>query len=281
MLSRSKLLLAFDAASVQGARVEHGLRGRRLQSIARRSLEAGALRPLALEANVVRPEEVHQAARAVVAELGGTAMPAIVVLPDGVARVALLDVPSGTDPRDYARFRLAAQLPYPAAEAIVDVVPAGGGKYLAAAVRRDVAAEYEALAAAAGLTCERVDLAPMAALAVLHRQEKAAPRLDVVLGEAAFTMALFGPSMALAFRSRRRDRGPDDAERVGREVERTALLGPAAGGRLRVQVVGAGARRVAEALSASGMEASSGWGEVHTLAAAETEELAWLGAALA
>ena len=280
MLRRSSVLLAFDAASVQGARVEHGFGGRRLQSIARRSLEPGALHPLALAPNVGRADEVRQAARAVVAELSGTGVPAVVVLPDGVARVLLLDVPSGTDPREYARFRMAGHLPYPIAEAVVDVVPGGNGSFLAAAVRRDVAAEYESLADAAGVARDRVDFAPLAALAVLRR-EKAEPRLDVVLGEAAFSMALFGATAAVAFRSRRRDQAIDDAERVGREVERTALLGAAGTARLRVQVVGAGARRVAEALAASGMEVLRGWGGVRTLAAPETEELAWLGAALA
>jgi hypothetical protein len=280
MFKRSKLLLAFDAASVQGARIEYGLGGRRVAALARRTLEAGALQPLALEPNVTRAEEVRAAARTVVAELGGTALPAIVVLPDGVARVALLDVPAGTAPRDYARFRVAPQLPYPAAEAIVDVVPAGGGRYLAAAVRRDIAAEYEALAEAAGVRCERVDLAPLAALAVLHRPQKTgAPRLDVVLGEAAFSVALFAANAPVAFRSRRRERGDGDVERVGREVERTALLGPA-GARPQAHVVGAGARRLAETLGASGLEARPGWGDVGPLAAPETEELAWLAAAL-
>jgi hypothetical protein len=283
MLSRSKILLAFDAGSVQGARLEQGLRSRRFTAFSRRSLEAGALRPLPLETNVVRAEEVRQAARAVVMELQGVGKPGILVLPDGVARLALLDVPAGTDPRDYARFRLGPQLPYPAGEAIVDASLLGSGRCIAAAVRRDIAAEYEALAEAAGLPPERVDLSPLAAIAVLaaeRRREPPAASMDVVLGEAAFSMALFGGNAALALRNRRRDPGPHDADRIGGEVERTALLG-AAGAAPRVRVVGPGARRVAEDLRASGLDARAGWGEIPNVSLSDSEELAWLGAGLA
>ena len=276
---RSSLVLAFDAASVQGARVTQGLRGREVRALAQRTLDPGALRPLALETNVVRPAEIREAARAVVAELGGAGRPGIVALPDGVARLGLLDVAPGTDAREYARFRLGPQLPYPASDAIVDVSPLGGGRFLAAAVRRDIAAEYEALAEAAGLAADRVDLAPVAALTALRERDKGA-HLDVVLGDAAFSVAFFDNQAVLALRSRRRDPGPDEAERIGREVERTALLGPA-GTTARVRVVGPGARRVAEALNAAGFQAQAGWGDMPRLPAAATEELAWLAVGLA
>src|SRR5688572_1072973 len=151
MLSRSKVLLAFDAGSVQAAVVEHGLRARRFGASARRPLPEGALRPAALEANLARVEDVRQAARAVVLDLQGAGKPGVVVLPDGVARMVLLDVPAGTDPREFARFRLGPQLPYAVGEAVVDAIPLGGGRHLAAAVRREVVAEYEDLAQAAGL----------------------------------------------------------------------------------------------------------------------------------
>jgi hypothetical protein len=280
MVWGSKLLLAFDAASVQGARLAQRLRGPELQAMARRALGTGALHPLALGTNIVRADEVREAARAVVAELGGGGRAGILVLPDGVARLALVDVPKGSDAREYARFRLSSQLPYPAAEAVVDLTPAGPGRFLAAAVRRDVAAEYEAMGEAAGLGRDRVDLMPLAALAVLRRGASAGPRIDVVLGEAAFSMALFGGGVAVALRSRRRDPGPDEPERIRREVERTALLGEH-GTSPSVRVVGAGARRVAEALCGAGVEARAGWGNIRSLASGDAEEAAWLGAGFA
>jgi hypothetical protein len=270
---RTPLLLAFDATSVHAARLARGLRGRALQRVARRGLEPLALRPLALEANVVRPAELRDAVRAVVDELGGGAGPVVLVLPDGVARLALVDVPQGSDAREYARFRFAPQLPYPVVDAVVDVTPAGGTRHLAAAVRREVVAEYEALVEGAGIRLERVELTPLAGLAALRRAPAAEPRLDVVLGDAAFSMALSSEGALQSVRTRRRDPGPDEAGRIGEDVERTA-------GRAAVRVVGPGAGRLVEALRAAGLEARSGWGLGGRLSGFGTEELAWIGAGL-
>jgi hypothetical protein len=247
---RTELVLAFDAASIQAAVVGLGLGGRRVDASARRGVSSGALTPVVMGQNVHRPEELREAVRAVVAEVRGAGRPAILVLPDGVARVALVDVPSRTDAREFARFRLAAQLPYPGTEAAVDILALGGGRVLAAAVRRDVVQEYEQIAAGAGLTQQRVDLAPLAALAVLRR--RAATGIDVILGEAAFSIAVSGAGKVLAFRTRRRDPGPDEAERLALELERTARLAetplPAA-----LRVVGPGARGLAEAWKMRGL----------------------------
>ncbi len=280
MLSlRPRLLLALDAGSVYATRLGPSWRGRHLGGLARRTLSSGALLPTALETNVRRPEEVREAIRAVVTEVGGGGRRTILVLPDGVGRSVLVDVPGRTEPREYARFRLASEIPYPVSDAIVDVLPVGGQRFLAAAVRRDIAAEYEALLAASGLEQERLDLAPLAALAVLRRQSAPDPHIDVVLGEAAFSMALMGRGTALAYRTRRRGPGPDEAERLALELTRTAQLAhvetPAS-----VRVVGPGARRLAEHWSASGRSARSGWGLCPGLALPEAEELAFLGAGL-
>jgi hypothetical protein len=274
---RTRLLIALDAGTVHGARLPPRLGGPGLRAVARREIGSGALVPVALATNVRRPEEVREALRAVVAELGGPVAPAIVVLPDGLARTLLVDVPAGAQAREYARFRLGPQLPYPASEAIVEVTPVGARRVLAAAVRRDVVLEYEELIAGAGLTLERVDLAPMAALAWLHRRREAEPRVEVVLGEAAFSMALVGRGTTLAVRSRRRDPGPDEPDRLALEVDRTAQLGPLTPACVRV--IGPGARRLAEAWTARGVRVEAGWGPVPRFAAPDAGEMSWLGAA--
>jgi Tfp pilus assembly PilM family ATPase len=274
---RSKILIALDTATVHGARIAPSWRGREVRAVARRELASGALVPAALDTNVRRPEEVREVLRAVVSELGAAGRPAVVVLPDGVARTLIVDVPAGADLREYARFRLSSQLPYPAPEAIVEVAPAGKHRVLAAAIRRDIVVEYEKLVAAAGLTLDRLDLAPMAALAWLRRRRGAEPRVEVVLGEAVFSMALVGQGTTLAVRTRRRDPGPDEPERLALEVDRTAQLGaitPAG-----VRVVGPGAGRLAEAWTARGVLVEAGWGVVTRIDAREACELAWLGAA--
>jgi hypothetical protein len=276
---RPRVVIALDALTVHGARVSTGLHGRRLGGVVRRELASGALVPAALQSNVRRPEEVREVLRAVAAELGGPPLPAIIVLPDGVARTVLLDVPAGAEPREFARFRLGPQLPYPAGDAIIEVMPLGARRVLAAAVRRDVVAEYEKVVAGSGLTQERIDLAPMAALALLRRRGGTEPHIDVVLGEAAFSMALVGEGTTLAWRTRRRDPGPDEPERLALEIERTALLGGSASRPTSVRVVGPGARGLAEAWTARGVTVKPGWGEVARLGARDAEELAWLGAA--
>jgi hypothetical protein len=281
MLSlRTRLVIALDAGSVQGTRLVSGLRGRELRGLARRALAGGALVPAALAPNVLRPEEVREAMRAVATELGAVDRPTILVLPDGVARSLLLDVPAGTDAHDFARFRLAPQLPYAAADAIVEVMPIGPRRVLAAAIRRDIAAEYEQLASASGLKQERLDWAPMAALGALRRHGGEQPHIDVVLGEAAFSMALVAQGTTLAFRGRRRDPGPDEPERLSLELMRTAQLGATAEAAAHVRVVGPGAHLLADAWSAQGVRVQSGWGEVRQIPAREASELSWLGAAL-
>jgi hypothetical protein len=276
---RTKLVLALDAGSVQAARLLPGLGGPRYGAVSRRPLASGALVPAALKPNVRRPEELREAIRNAVAEAGGAGVPAIVVLPDAVARTLLLEVPGGTDPREYARFRLASQLPYPVADAVVDVTTLRGRRAIAAAVRREVAAEYEQLASECGLAQERLDLASLAAVAWLSR-DSGGPRVDVILGEAAFSLALMSGGTAVAFRTRRRDPGPDEAERLALEIERTVQMG-ATPGETRIRVVGPGARHLAEAWGAKGLSARSGWGGDGRVAFRDAEEIPWLGAGLA
>jgi hypothetical protein len=138
-----------------------------------------------------------------------------------VARVALLDLPAGAVPRDYVRFRLGPSLPWPASEAIVEVLPAGTGRVVGAAVRRSVVAEYEQVAAGAGLEVERVHLAPLLALEGLLRPG-APDAVHAVLGDVALFLATIHGGALVALRSRRRDASPDEAVRLRRDAERAA-----------------------------------------------------------
>jgi len=123
---RPPVYVGFDAASLSGAALARGFGGRRLQSFARIPLSPDVLAPSAVSRNILRPEEVRDALRRLRQQLGRGG-PATLVLPDGVARLALLEV-EGQDLRDYARFRLGPGLPYPLTEAVVDVLPVGPGR---------------------------------------------------------------------------------------------------------------------------------------------------------
>jgi hypothetical protein len=275
--SPSLRLVAFDAASVAGARLGRGLRGPRLRSLEIVPLSPGALNVSAFTPNLARPAEVSAA----LVRLRGALGPGRVtlVLPDGLARVLLLEAPKGADRQEYARFRFGPALPYPVGEAAIDILPLDGRRLLAAAVRRDVVAGYEAAAAAAGLQTDRVDLAPLAALSGLLRQPRPARTVDIVLGDAALSLAAFDGGRLTAFRSRRRDPGPGEAARVGGDAARTAS--PGAGEPPCLRVTGVGARIFRDDLAGAGQAIELAAVLPGAGSLPEAAELPWLGAALA
>jgi hypothetical protein len=273
----SRRLVAFDAASVAGARLVRGLRGPRLRSLEIVPLPPGALVISAFTANLARPAEVSAALARLRGALGGGRV--TLVLPDGLARVLLLEAPKGADPQEYARFRFGPALPYPVGEAAIDLLPLDGRRLLAAAVRRDVVAGYEAAAAAAGFQTDRVDLAPLAALSGLLRQPRPARTVEIVLGDAALSLAAFEEGRLSAFRSRRRDPGPGEAERVYGDAARTAL--PGDGDPPFLRVTGVGARSFRDDLAGAGQTVELAAVLPGAGSGGEAAELPWLGAALA
>jgi hypothetical protein len=271
---RSPVYLGFDAVTLSGAVLSRGFGRRRLKAFETAPLPAGVLNPSPVSRNVLRPAELGEALSRLRARLGRTG-PATLVLPEGTARLVLLDV-NGESLRDYARFRLAAGLPYPLDEAVVDVLRVGSGRALAAAVRRAVVEEYEAAAAAAGFERERVDLAPFVGIAGLLGRGERSPRVHALLGESAMSLAAVDGSGLAAFRQRRRDPGPGEPERLAAEAARTArLLGN--GGDFQLSVSGSGASRIGEELASSGLAV-----EVSSAAVdAPGGEAAWLAGLLA
>jgi hypothetical protein len=198
---------------------------------------------------------------------------ATLVLPDGIARLALSRPPAGSEPRDYLRFRMASSLPWPASEAIIDLLPAGRGRVVGAAVRRSTVTEYEQLAMASGLTVERVHLGPLLALeGLLGRRGDTG--VHAILGDAAFCLAVVHDGELVALRSRRRDDSEGEAARLLNEAARAAANGMAPS---HPTLAGSGAGRLREELglpSPGPDDAAS-----PTREWPEAEELAWLGGA--
>ena len=150
---------------------------------------------------------------------------------------------------------------------------------MAAAVRRSVALEYEAVAARAGLAPGRVG--PGAAGRALRRWLRDPPAeaaaVDVILGDAAYCLAASHGGALRVLRNRRRDAGAGEAERLRREVDRTAALagngtGPAARAR------GGRGRAAPSSASCSGPAAPPGPDGALEGAGlpVEAAELAWL-----
>lgn len=276
---RTRVLMAIDATGVSGAAVSGGAGSPHIRSFARAALAAGALVPGPLDANVARAAEVRQALAEVAAGVEGGRGPVALVLPDGMARTVLLEVPAGVAVRDFARYRIAPGLPYSPDEAVVDVLPLEGGRVLAAAVRRSVIEGYEAVAAAAGLDLERLDLSPLAALSALAREARGtAASVDVILGDRALSLAAWHGGLLRVFRNRLREPGPAEARWLAHEVDRTAAEA-GNGGPPRIRAVGPGVIALLHAWEREGRTAEPGWRAEGSLPV-EAAELAWLGAAL-
>jgi len=256
----TRLYVGLDASAVTAAAVAEGLGARRVHGLARVPLEPGALAPSPSGANLHRADEVRRAVRRAAEGLGPRAT---LVLPDGVARVALVDVPDGADPREYLLFRLAPSLPFPAGEAIVDALAAGGRRAVGAAVRRATVAEYEQAAVAAGLEIERVHLAPLVALAgLLRRGER--DGVHAVLGDVAMCLAAFRGGVPVALRSRWRDRSAGEAARLRREASWAVALGGDGKEPLRLVCSGADAGALSQEVgngSGPALAAPEDWAE--------------------
>jgi hypothetical protein len=156
----------------------------------------------------------------------------------------------------------------------VEVLPAGTGRVVGAAVRRSVVAEYEQVAAGAGLEVERVHLAPLLALEGLLRPG-APDAVHAVLGDVALFLATIHGGALVALRSRRRDASPDEAVRLRRDAERAAASNGSAPPPLRVSGAGSGRllRELGEGDAGRGLPGPGSW--------PGADEAAWLGGLVA
>jgi hypothetical protein len=277
-LGQATVHVALDAGSVCGARPTRGLGARRLASFARAPLAEGALVPSPTDRNLARPDEVRDAlahvGRALDAFAGGVAF----LLPDGVARIVLLDAPAHVRPEEYARYRLTPGLPFPARDAVVQAEAAGPGRILAAVAARPVVAEYEDVVRAAGFTQERMDLAPLAGLHALRAGwSRSSTDLDVVLGDAAYVLTAQHSGALRVLRSRRRDRDAGEPQRLALELARVLRQGGLPEAPSRVRVVGPGASDVVRDLAAAGRPAELGWTMQGQGLAIDAAEVPWLG----
>ena len=197
------------------------------------------------------------------------------VLPDGLARIALFDLPRGAEPRDYVRFRLARVAALAGVGDDRRFLPAAHGRVIGAAVRRSTVAEYEEAAVATGLEIERVHLAPLLALEGLVRSG-ARDAVHAVLGDVALCLATFHEGALVALRNRRRDRSSGEGSRLREELVRAAALAGNGTGPARLVVSGADAARLRREVggepSARGLEGPGEWDDA--------VEAAWLGGLL-
>ncbi len=284
MLRRaSRLVVSIGPDSVAGAVLRSGWGKPQLAAVARLPLEKGAAVVSGTEPNIVDEGAVGDALAALKRELRSDGRAAILVLPAGLARPLLVGNGASEGGRfasELARFRLAPSLPFPANEAIVDGLALGRGRHLVAAVRQSVLEGYERALAAGGFDQRRVDLAPLAATAALARRPaRASGALDVILGRAAVSLAVWRNGELIAFRTRLRASDGGDNAALWADVERTAALA-LGGAPALVRAVGPAAVEWIRSARARGQAAEPGWDLPSATATVEPCELEWLGAAL-
>jgi hypothetical protein len=264
------LFVAIDAAAVAAAAVGASALGRRVRSFQRVTLGPGALDPSCSAPNLARGEEVQEAIRRAVESASPGARRAVLVLPDGVGRILLVDVPPGARPEEFVRFRVAPSLPWPATEAMVDVLPVGHGRVAGAVVARATVVEYEQAVRGAGLEIERVHLGPLLALAGVRRDSRDAAH--VVLGDVALCLFCFRGGELAGLRNRRRDRSPGEAGRLLEEAVRAALQAGDGSATPRITISGSGTDALLGDLPVTALER----GAVGPSAWPHARESAWL-----
>ncbi len=182
-----------------------------LSSVARRDLPGAAVRPGLRAGNVQQPAPVSAALRAALDSVAGRGKDRsrylTLVVPDAAVRVLLLDFddfPSKpAEALPVVRFRLKKLLPFDADSAVISyqVMSEARGRIevLAAAIPRDVLAEYEGIVTAAGFLPGAVLSSTLAALAGLD--EAGDPALVVNAGPEMVTTAIVRGGVLLLHRT--------------------------------------------------------------------------------
>lgn len=245
--------VAIEIASrrVTAVSVEHSAAGPVVAGQATELLPEGAVVPALASGNIRVPEAVIEALGRALDRAGlRSARRAALVVPDSIARVSLLtfdEVPPRPDDLDrFMRWQLKKSTPFAIEEAQVSYFPVGGAAkpvMMAGVVsRRDVVAEYEAVAAAAGIHAGIVDLASFNVMNAIVGVggEVAGDWLLVHLAAEATSLAILRGDQLMFYRHRT----AVDEESLGSLVHQTAMyhedrLG--GGGFTRVWLSGGGA----------------------------------------
>lgn len=201
--------------------------GLRLAAAAALELPPGVVVPSMTQGNLADAEAFKRTLRSALEKAGALdASAAALVLPDAVARIALLpasemQAAGRTATEELLRFRLRKSVPFETRDARVAFRP-GEPNWLVAAIARPVLEEYEGACAAVGLNVGLVELSGLALLGALERPRAPGDRLlvnwddDYVSfllssgGRASLVRTLAGPGVATA-------------ENVARETAQTVL----------------------------------------------------------
>jgi Tfp pilus assembly PilM family ATPase len=201
-----------------------------ISAFASEPIARDALIPSLMATNITQPQVVSAALRVALDRAGlRSARRAALILPDSVARVSMLrfeEVPrNAVDLEQLIRLQLKKGTPFPIEDAKLSIVPAhkdGQATMMAVSLaRKEVIAEYEALAASAGIHTGVVDLASFNVMNALIASGSvpSADWLLVCLTAEATTLAILRGDALMFYRHR----GNVDDEPLGALVHQTAM----------------------------------------------------------
>ena len=196
--------------------------GHHIESASARALSVGAVAPGLTGENVSRPEELRTVVEEVLSIVGGHGRDVIVIVPDSVVRVVLLDFDSLPDKEQDAdvviRFRLKKSLPFDVDKALLsyDVRRTTGGvKVVAAVAQPAVVEQYEAAFRAAGYQPGVVLPSSLAALGAVEADR---PTLVLKVDAQTTTVTIVDQDQLLLFRTLEGGAKAITGERVAEDV---------------------------------------------------------------
>ncbi len=133
-------------------------RRRRLEQFTIEPLPAGAVRPSAIETNVLQQAEVEAALGRALRRVGDHGRDVTLIVPDLAARIFLLHFDKlpqrPAEALSLIQWRLKKSLPFPVEDVVISwqeqPKPAGGLELIVAVARRDILRQYEVILEAAG-----------------------------------------------------------------------------------------------------------------------------------
>jgi Tfp pilus assembly PilM family ATPase len=212
-LSSTPPTVAIEIASRRVTVVALGARESIVSAYASQPLPEGAVAPAPVGVNIAQADVVVSALKRALEQAGLTSTKrAALVVPDSVARVSLLhfdQAPARAQELDeIVRWQLKKATPYPLEEALIthaqSTTDATGLSVAAVVARRDVLAQYEAVAAAVGIHAGIVDLASIDVMNAIIAAGAAVPGdwLLVHLAAEATTMAILRGGTLMFYRHR-------------------------------------------------------------------------------
>lgn len=193
-----------------------------IEAASARTLSAGAIAPALTGENITQGEELRAAVADALAAVGGRGRDVIVIVPDSVVRVVLLDFETLPEKRDDAegviRFRLKKSLPFDVDKALLsyDVRHTTSGiKVIAAVAQPAVIEQYEAVIRNAGFQAGVVIPSTLAALGAVDALR---PTLVLKVDSQTTTVTIVDKDQLLLFRTLEGGTGAVSGERIAEDV---------------------------------------------------------------